>query len=288
MMQLTNGRFCNGWVVAALGLLLGGCDTRFTADLGTDPPADAAISGVQVNLLGLDLRKSDGTTATLEFRAGELVDLLDLRDGDPLRLFTDEELPVGTYTGVRLLFDEDEDENAVTTGDGEFPMLLADGAFATVDFTVEDEQRDRETLTLMLDLRQSLSFDEANGEYTLTPRLRAVPTDAAARIEGDVVVACPAGTSLVAGGAIYLFSGTDVQPDDLDGANAEPFATTGVISSGTAGFRYTLRFLPAGDYTLALTCKGNDDVVGVENDLGFRNVSDVQLDDGDVLRRNLD
>jgi len=63
---------------------------------------------VQVNLLGLDLRKSDGTSATLEFNSGELVDLMDLRNGDPLRLFTNEDLPVGSYTGVRLLFDTDE------------------------------------------------------------------------------------------------------------------------------------------------------------------------------------
>ena len=70
-----------------LGLLLGGCgDVRFTADLGTDAPADADIIGVQANVLGLDFRKDDGTNTTLEFRTGELVDLLDFQDGDPLRL----------------------------------------------------------------------------------------------------------------------------------------------------------------------------------------------------------
>lgn len=60
----------------------------------------------EAQVLGLDLRRDDGSSATLEFRSGELVDLIDLQDGDPLRLFTDEERPVGRYTGARLLLDE--------------------------------------------------------------------------------------------------------------------------------------------------------------------------------------
>lgn len=287
-MQFKTRRFCAGLVAATLGLLLGGCNARFTADLSTDAPADTGISGVQVNLLGLDFRKADGTTSTLEFRRGELVDLLDLRDGDPLRLFTDEQLPAGRYAGVRLLFDDDKGDNAVTTVAGKFPLLLADGDFAVVDFLVEDEEASQESLTLVLDLRQSLSFDEANDEYTLKPRLRAVRSGDAAGIEGNVAAACPEGTLLTPGAAIYLFSGTGVAPDDLDGATAEPFATTGVVGSATAGFRYAMRFLPAGDYTLALTCNGNEDVLSVDDDLAFRNVQDVQLDEGDVLQRNLD
>lgn len=287
-MPLTNVRSRTGLAVAAFGLLVAGCDARFTADLATDPPADPEIAAVQVNLLGLEFRRNDGTTPTLEFRSGELVDLLDLGSGDPLRLFTDEQLPTGQYTGVRLLFDDDEGDNAVTTADGELPLLLADGSFAAVDFSVEDGEDRRETLTLVLDLRQSLDFDEADDEYTLTPRLRAVRTDEAARVEGTVAVTCPVGTSLTAGGALYLFPGADVLPDDLDGANAEPLATTGVVSSGIAGFQYALRFLPAGDYTLALTCRGNEEALGVSDDLDFGTGEDIRVDAGEVLRRNLD
>ena len=280
-----------GWVgkglgAAMLGLLLGGCDGTLTADLATDPPADTAIRSVQVNLRGLDLRKSDGTAAMLEFNSGELVDLLDLRDGDPLRLFTNEDLPVGSYTGVRLRFDEDEGENAVTDSDGDIPLVLAEGAYATVDFSVEDQKSSTEKLSLMLDLRQSLSYEKARNRYTLTPVLRSVSTDDAARIEGVVTVVCPLGTLLVPGEAAYLFAGKDVSPDDLDSAGVEPFATTSVERSATTALVYSLRFLPAGDYTLALTCNGNDDVLGVDDDLRFRNVSNVSVDKGEVVLRN--
>jgi len=287
-MQPKCKRVWSALAVAALALMLSGCDAAWiTVDLGTDPPADPEISAVQANLLGLEFRKGDSTTTTLEFRDGELVDLLDLRDAEPLRLFTNEELPVGTYTGVRLLFDSDQDQSRVTTGDGDTRLRLAAGAFADVSFTVEDEKESREEFTLMLDLRQSLSFDEANDRYTLTPALRSVRTEDAAQVEGDVNVVCPAGTELRDDGAIYLYSGRNVQPDDLDGVDAEPFATTGVTDSGTAVFRYALRFLPAGNYTLAFTCQGDEEIPGSSENLDFRNVENVEIGAGDVLQRNL-
>lgn len=286
-MRYENRRSCAPLALAALGLLLGGCEANFTADLATDPPADTGITTVQVNLRGLEFRRSDGTTPTLKFSAGELVDLLDLRDGDPMRVFTDEQLPAGSYTGVRLLFDDDEDDNAVAAGLDEFPLRLADGDFADVDFKVEDEESSEERISLVLDLRQSLEFDDADDEYTLTPQLRATDTGDAARIEGNVTVNCPTGTSLATGGALYLFVGRDVDPDDIDGAGVEPFATTAVVNNGFGVFGYALRYLPSDKYTIALTCRGDEDVVGESGGLDFRNVGNVELDDGEVLQRDL-
>jgi hypothetical protein len=275
--------------LAVSSVLLAGCDAKFTAELGSSPPADPAIGSVQVNLLGLEFRKADGGTARLEFRSAEVVDLLLLRTGEPLRLFTDEQLPAGRYTGVRLSFDADEDPNVVTMlAGGQFPMQLAEGAYATVDFQVEDEKNSRESVTLMLDLRQSLSFNDANDEYTLAPKLRAVPTNEAATIQGNVTSVCPVGTSLATGGAVYLFSGRDVEPDDLDSAGAEPFATTAVVLSTGTGFGYALRFLPPGPYTLALTCQGDEDVLGTSDDLAFDAALNVEVAENDLLQRDLD
>ena len=94
------------WTAVAAGVLLAGCDNfQFTADLATEAPSNPNITSVEVNLLGLDLRRDDGTDRTLEFSNPEVVNLLDLESGDPMRLFTDEELPAGHYVGVRLLFD---------------------------------------------------------------------------------------------------------------------------------------------------------------------------------------
>ena len=86
---------------------------------------------------------------------------------------------------------------------------------------------------------------------------------------------------------MYLFAGADVVPDDIDGTGVEPFATTGVVDPGTGAFSYALRFLSAGDYTLALTCRGNEDVPGADDDLEFGNIQNVRIDAGDVLQLNL-
>jgi hypothetical protein len=294
MRRIQEGRRHLRWIVAVFGLALAGCDNfRFTADLATDAPSSPDITSVEVNLLGLDFRREDGTDRTLEFTNPEVVNLLDLESGDPLRLFTDEDLPVGHYIGVRLLFDQDEDPNQVTTTTGEFPIVLADDAFAAVDFTVEESSGlssgGSKALSLLLDLRQSLSFDGVAEEYTLTTHLRAVPTNDVARVQGTVQIDCTETGSLDTIGAVYLFRDHDVDPDDLDGSGVEPFATTRVTASGVGGgFQYALRVLPADDYTLAFTCRGNRDDVSIDDDLNFTRVQNLTLSDSQTLQRDLD
>ena len=268
-------------------LLLGACEGRFSADLATDPPADPAINQLQVGVLGLEFRASDGTSSTLEFRSAEPVDLLDLRAGDPMRLFTGEELPTGRYTGVRLVFDESQDATVVNTDGDVFPVVVVEGAFAPVDFSVEDNESSNEQLTLTLDLRQSLTFDDIDDEYTLAPVVRSVRTSQAAQISGTVTAACPTGTSLILGGAVYAYVGADVVADDLDGTAAEPFATTSVTLDTDSGqFGYALRFLPGDDYTLALTCRGNEDDPLADDDLEFGDGVNVTLDAGAQITSN--
>ena len=227
------------WIATiVLGTLLAGCEGTFTIDLSTDGPADPAIADVQANLLGVELRKADSTVKTLEFRDSEPVDLRDLATAStPLRLFTSETLPDGDYTGVRLLFDSEVDAKVVDSSGAIFPMQLADGNFAAVDFSVVEDERSSETLSLTLDLRQSLAFNDATDEYALTPVLRIVPTVDAAQVTGTISVTCPAGSTLLEDGAVYLYKGADVDPDDLDGAGAEPFATTRIVQDLASGRR---------------------------------------------------
>ena len=280
------------WITTvAFATLLAGCDGVFTVDLGTDPPADPAIADVQANLLGVELRKADSAVTTLEFRDSEPVDLRDLATAStPLRLFTSETLPTGVYTGIRLLFDAGVDAKVVDAAGATFPMRLVAGNFVAMDFSVEDDKRSTETLSLALDLRQSLAFDEATDEYTFTPVLRSVRTADAAQVTGTVSVACPTGSTMLEDGAVYLYQGTNVDPDDLDGAGAEPFATTRIVRDLPSGgaLTYALRYLPAADYTLALTCQGDADTLGESNDLVFSNAQNVSLGDGEAMRLDLD
>jgi len=276
----------------ALLALLAGCEGDVTVDMTTEAPANPNITQVQARVRGLEFTGSSGTE-TLEFTDPQPLDFMDYAlDDNTFRLFTSEKLPEGRYTGVRLLFEDDQDEDeafVVVTGNnsGTFPMNLAAGESASIDFEFEDNDSQSEAFTLMLDLRQSLSFDDDNDEYTLTPVLRAVRTEDIGTIQGNLTVSCPAGDTLITG-AVYLFQGQDITPDDLDGAGVEPFATSPVFTSNNnTSFFYSLRVLPEGNYTMAATCIGNDDDPASDEDLEFRNIVNVELDEGEVLNRDL-
>ncbi len=274
----------------ALLALLAGCEGEVTMDLGTELPADPNITQVVTNIRGLELNTSSGSTRTLEFLDSEQVNLISLaEENGVLRLFTNERLPEGNYTGVRLLFDEDRANEAfVSTFAGtQFPLNVAEGGFAALSFNVEDNESSSDSFTLVLDLRKSLSVNRRQDEYTLTPSMRTAQTARASRIEGIISSSCPAGQEL-SRGAVYLFQGRDITPDDIDGTGVEPFATAPVFTSTTSNtFFYALRFLPAGDYTVAVTCLGNDENPTTDEDLQFRNIVNVRLNESETLTLNL-
>jgi len=283
-----------GTVITAVATcsLLAGCTGQVTADLATDVPADRDIDQVNVTLTGLEFRKDDGTAKTLTFRDGQPVNLMDYLisfDRTPLRVFTNEALPNGTYTGVRLAFDTDpaDDDEVVDVGGDSTPLVLADGNYADFDLSVDDNKSSSESVTLTLDLRQSLSLNDAGDEYTLQPYLRSVSTRDAGEIVGSVVVTCPVSQPLAEGGAVYLFAGKNVEPDDRDNAGVEPVATTEIYPTQTAGqFAYQLRNVPEGDYTIAMTCRGDEEDPTTSEDLEFRLIDNIQLDRAQTLRHD--
>ena len=216
------------------------------------------------------------------------VDLLDHAEGTPLRVFTDEPLPSGEYTGLRLLFDRDEGCTVVSSSGGETPGRIAAGAIAEAAFRVQEDERSREALMLVLDLRRSLVLVESADEYSLTPALRTVPSGEAAHVTGVAGFDCPAGSTTTDGRAVYVFEGRDVEPDDLDGSGVEPYATGRVtIDPGTLRPVYALRFLPPGHYTLAPTCLGGDDEPGRNDALEFGDAAGLSLEAGQSLRLDL-
>lgn len=285
----------------AMVLLLAGCgETTVTTELAVELPADPDIQRVQANITGLEFLDSDGSTTTLEFDEAESVVLTSYADGGTLRLFTDEELPEGDYTGVRLLFDDEEEENGslIDATGAQFPIIASGGDYAAIDVSVEDDEDDgisidnsnsdsNVSLTLTLDLRQSLTFDDDDDQYTLTPVLRSVPTDDAGSIQGAIDATCSSNSRLDTIAAVYLFQGEGVTPDDRDGNGVEPYATTPAILNTNGTFSYTFRFLPEGDYTIALACAGNEEDPAENDDLDFENAENVTLDEGETLNHSI-
>lgn len=263
--------------LAPAAFLLAGCQGSVTLDLNADAPANPQVSSVPADIAGVEFQRADGGTEKLEFTSSLQTDLIDVMDNDAVRLFTDESLPEGSYTGVRLLVDENDGAEVLRFDGTRFPLRVAEATYAPVAINVTEDESTRESLALTLDLRRSLSFNTDDNEYTLTPALRVVRADEAGQISGSIATACPFGTSMQTGGAVYLFEGEDVEADDIGGAGTEPYATTAVITD-FAQFTYSLRFLPPGDYTLALTCNGNIDEPATDEDVTFIRAANVTVD----------
>jgi hypothetical protein len=275
--------------LSALGTVLSGCDATFTADLSVGAPADPDIAEVRATLRGLEFETAGDGTKKLDFRDGEPVDLMEFTAGSPLRLFTDEPLPEASYTGVRLLFEPGTDITVVDSAGGQFDGTLEQGAYADVDFQVQEDERSEDSIVLTLDLRRSLSFNDDTDEYRLRPVLVAVDSAKAATVGGIADLACPSGNTALRNGAVYVFSGRNVVPDDVDGAGVEPVASARIATPlGTVTRRYEVRYLPPGDYTLAPTCRADEDEPAASDALEFGTTVNVQLAAGDSEQVDLD
>jgi Domain of unknown function (DUF4382) len=276
--------------IAAMAILAG-CEGTVSVDMATNAAADPAIDQVLVDLEGVEFVDDSGKTESLTFTQPMRADLVDYIDGNLFRLFTDEQLPDGRYTSVRLLFESDEnqdDDTVIVASGGEFPLTVDGTATSDVDFTIDEDSSSGESVVLTLDLRQSLSFDTDSREYSLAPVIRGVRAEDTGQIAGTVTVGCPAGTSLAQGGAVYLFTGEDVTPDDRDSQGTEPYLTTAVVTTfAGSGANYSFQFVPEGDYTLALTCRGDDEDASTSDELDFRSIVNVQVDAEETLTHNI-
>lgn len=274
----------------ALGasLFIASCEGSLTTELAIEAPANPQLQQVVAPLLGLEFQRSDGGTETLEFDAAEAVDLAAFAGRNPVRLFTDEELPEGSYTGVRLLFDEQDVDNTFVIDElgAQRELTIVEADYAPMQFSVEEEESTSESLILTLDLRLSLSSD-ADDDYTLDPVLRSMPRDQAGGVQGAVEAGCASDDAFVVA-AVYLFEGEDVIPDDADGQNAEPFATAPVLvdAISTAPF-YELRNIPEGTYTLALACGADLEDPSTDDELDFQSSINVDVDESQITEQDL-
>ena len=273
-------------VFAVLAVLLAGCEPSFNVDLVVTPPADDDAV-VTVRLDGVELRKSGGDfeeltrSSTGEYRA----------DGgtepSPEDLLSGGDIDGGRYDAIRLLAADPLGEvqrTSVPDEDLEPGTVAAD---TPVSFSIDEDEDQTTSLTVVLDLVLSLSKNDDEPGFTLDPAIRAMKTDDAASVTGSIAAvllanpACSTGTALV-----YAFKGLNVEPDERDGAGVEPFATARIVRAGanTPG-TYALDYLPRGPYTLAVTCEGqfeNGRLPAEDEDIDFFDgAEEITLDEGE-------
>ena len=281
--------------LAALAVLLAGCEPSFNVDLVATPLADEDAR-VTLRLEGVELRKTDGNTDELT-RSSTGVYLVDSTvDPVPEDLLSDSKIDGGRYDGLKLLLADDADLGEVTRPGEPDETIEAGSAtvqFAPVSFDIDKDDDTTTSLVAALDLVLSLSENENEDGFTLDPLIRVMEIDDAASVIGNIPAsrfgdaACSTGTALV-----YAFAGRDIEPDERDGAGAEPYATAPIVRRGNgAAATYLLDYLAPGDYTLAFTCQGqfeNGRLPSEDDDIEFFEGGEVTLEAGENVRLDFD
>ncbi|WP_372522121.1 DUF4382 domain-containing protein [Sulfuricaulis sp.] len=275
----------------------GGASTGTLSLQITDGPVDTA-EHVYVQFSGLEIQSADGKRTTLYYcqdpadatktvlkdtacttpPAPKQLDLLALSGGQADLLLDDFTLPSGHYSWVRLMVDTDgaHDSYIVLLGGAEHELTIPSGDQTGLKLNRGFDVPDGGSadFTIDFDLRKSVHVT-GTGEYMLRPTLRMVDNVMVGSISGTV------SASLVPGGctpAVYVFAGSGVAPDDIDGIAPDPVTTASVkLDSNDGLYKYKAAFLEAGSYTIAYTCDAAADDPIVDDALTFSGTTTVTV-----------
>jgi hypothetical protein len=204
-------------------------------------------------------------------------------------------VPAGDYNWIRLYLERDGTvdnppaSNFGTTSHVRFengdvfklaiPSGLQTGLKLVGGFTVDDGGSTRLVIDVNLQRAlvqpQSANWDQY---YFLRPALRLVRLEEVGHLRGvidtQVFVDDP---DCLDNGAVYLYEGHDQALEDVQD-DTGPLASALIeYDAVEEEYRYRIGHLPAGPYTVALTCEADRDDPEVADDIGFfepaRNVS---------------
>lgn len=250
----------------------------------TDAPVDGA-NKVVVVFTGVSIKPAGGNEINIDYATPRQIDLLALQGGNVAGLLDGQIVPAGRYEWARL--------KVLTSKDSASPSYLQDGSLVNHPLYVPSgaetglklvggftvPANGAASFTIDFDLRKSVVDPQGNfaGGYFLKPALRLVDNTLVGRISGTVnnfATLCPSPN----GPTVYVFAGAGVTPDDIDGTAAEPVSTAPVkLDTGTGTYRYTVPFLPAGAYTVSLTCVGATDLPESSEALAFQGTRDAAV-----------
>ncbi len=227
--------------------------------------------------LVVDLREEDDTA--------QVFNLLDYQHGETFPLFEDERVPAGVYSHARLVLEAPArtpgecvgqnplDGSHVVVGDAMVPLFVPSGANTGVKlaspFSVPEDGEAR--IVIDFDLRQSLFQPAAFRDscYFLRPSFRVEAVASTGRIVGSVDESLLTGdlcsdVDPATGNAVYLYEDVGLEPGDINADPASdlapPFATSVVTFDASANEgRYVVAFLPPGEYTVAFTCRADEE-----------------------------
>lgn len=249
----------------------------------TDAPVDDA-SSVVVQFSGVAFKREGGAAEVVQnlSPSPRQLNLLEYQEGRAALLLEGVTLPAGRYEWVRLIVDTQQNVRdsylTLTTGE-ECELRVPSGAESGLKlnrgFTLPADGS--VALTIDFDLRKSIhappgqqgSMEECTQGYLMRPTLRIVDDANVGAIAGAIDAALVTEDCLP---KVYVFSGSDVTPDDIEESGAasdvDPLVVTNVgVQNGATSYAYRAAFLPPASYTVAFTC--DDDDATADEELTF-------------------
>lgn len=280
-------------------LLLNGCDkngvkvdnSEGTISVSvTDAPIDDALE-VNITFTGLSIKPFGVNAYEVEFEEPLTVNLLDYQ-GDAYRTIVDN-LPVrsGDYNHARLNIDLDSSNIVTATGTYPFTvpflplakrnlqlLFTEDSLLYNQSFTVSGGQNT--DFIVDIDLRKSIYMGDGT-YYNFIPSTRTLIRSTVGSVTGSLATSLVDDSSCsdtgTEGKSIYVFSGANTSPQDIQGNSADPFTTANISGDSSNGYTYTVGFIPSGDYTLAFTCNADLDNINFPNPVIFLETANVSV-----------
>lgn len=292
-----NAKFLIPAVLASL--LLTGCNGSGNGRISiglTDSPMDNASAAV-VEFTGVTFMPDSGAAITYTFPLAQQIDLAQLQNGNWTSLVGSFTLPAGHYQYLELqiaasgsgtdsyLTLNDGTQHALVLGptgtQGLRARYLTDGFDINADTT--------EMFTIDFDMRKSvLAPTPPSTAYVLQPSMRMVKDDTVGNIIGTVSPAL-IGTGCTP--VVYTYAGSVSNPTDLDSsapASTQPVSESPVkLNTNTGSYEFTAAYLPAGTYTLALTCEAAADNPAQADAISFEFTGTVPATQGETNRVSL-
>ena len=185
---------------------------------------------------------------------------------------------------------DDNNANYVVDASGTKQLKVPSNVLKLGAFTIEPTSK--QSMVVEFGLQQSMTYNPGPDRYILKPRgVRIVAVDQAALVTGNIdhaaLQANEACSALELGGTagnVYLYTGHGNDPTTLADNFDETIATTenGLIapfaSASLMNESFSLSYLEAGDYTLAVSCNETADDADLIEQLMVPNPADQVIE----------
>lgn len=271
----------------------GGTQNGFLSLSITDAPIDSAKE-VWVQFHGVELKPTTAEDViTLSFNPPMDINLLALQGQKSFQMLSNATLPAGEYDWLRLnvmaINDGILDSYIKLDGNLVHELDIPGGSESGLKIIggLEIIANTPTSMTIDFDLRKSIVMTGA-GQYILKPVLNLVDDTAVSSIVGTVKISALTGDCPDAdpstGNAVYLYSGLNVTPDDVDNIDPEPVASAiPALNKLTGIFEYDFGFIPLGEYTAAFTCEADLDDPAIDDAIMFSRGMNINLANTDKL-----